>query len=210
MAVYNEILVARFNRALQKLTGIKGGAPVKQLGSEILPVFPIFWGVENRYLESWAKFGSTINLTGVAANNSAWRLRNPVGSNVIAVIENITLVNNNAGAAQYNLEGWIQTLTDLATDLTSFVTRFDARQGAAVFSTCKVSQQNTAPLAGIGNTPGLVNIFQTTTFPLITTDNQELPLLPGDAMQLRAPTVATGMQGFVWWRERFLEDSERS
>ena len=57
MAVFNEILVGRFNRALQKFTGIKGGPPAPTHSTEIMPVIPFPIGREFRYLESWALWG---------------------------------------------------------------------------------------------------------------------------------------------------------
>ena len=45
---------------------------------------------------------------------------------------------------------------------------------------------------------------------VIVDDLQELPLLPGDAMQVRNNTVNQFVSGIVWWRERALEDSERT
>src|SRR5216684_1967801 len=100
MARFNEINVGRYNRALQKLLGMKGEASVPILASEIAPSFVLPYGVENRYLEQWNRFGLGMNVTATAGNQSAFRLRNPAGSNVIAVVEVLTysvFLNNDVG-----------------------------------------------------------------------------------------------------------------
>ena len=90
MAVYNEILVGRFNRALQKVFGMKGGPPSRQLGSEIMPVVMFPWGVEMRYLEGWAMHSWETVIAASPANTNGAQLRNPVGSGLIAVFKKIT------------------------------------------------------------------------------------------------------------------------
>src|SRR5260370_39848254 len=92
MAIFNEILEGRFNRGLQKLFAIKGGPPVRQLGSEIMPVLPVFNGVENRFLEAWNVYGlTTTQGAGGAGVPTSVRLRNPVGLNTIEVITAISV-----------------------------------------------------------------------------------------------------------------------
>lgn len=206
MSVYNEILVGRFNRALQKITAIKGGAPCKQLASEIIPVFPLFWGVETRYLESWQRFGNAFQVNAVAANNSAVRLRNPATSNVIAVIEKIFILTVTL-SNETRLELGPAT-TDLAVDLSAFVVRFDAR--GQQLSALKLTQQNTAPLASSTNTFGSVQLLANTGTDVIWNEDQEITVLPGDMLQIRNTTVNTQLNCTMWWRERFLEDSERT
>src|SRR5260370_26198570 len=96
MARFNEILSGRFNKHLTRLFSIKGTAPSAQLASEIQPSIQMFNGAENRFLESWNRFGSGSNVTGAAANQAAWQIRNPgpippsVSSGVIVVIERLS------------------------------------------------------------------------------------------------------------------------
>lgn len=211
MAKFNEILVGRFNRAVQKLTGIKGGPPTAQLGSEILPVFPFFWGVENRYLESWNKFGLAFSINAVAANLSGFRFRNPSGSNVIAVIEKLNFDNISAGAEGVNV------ILGQGGDLSvvSAGTRMDARftpnfgTGANIIT----SQQNTTPTLPLTNTATMafVNLGLTSSqVDVIINHDQQLPCLPGDLWQFSGSAVNQNLTGEIWWRERFLEDSERT
>lgn len=210
MAIFNEILTGRFNRALQKLTSIKGGAAVKQLGSEIMPVIQIPLGNEFRYLESWMLFGVATSLGPSAANNPAMRLRNPTGSNTIAVVHKLTFTNQAATATQFNFEGPAPQASDLAGNQTASVTRFDARGNqntSLLFST----QQN-SPLAGMpgANTPAIIMLAGNSSWDLIMDPIHEFPLLPGDAFQVRGPAVNTEIAVILWWRERALEESERT
>src|SRR5882672_510048 len=93
MARFNEILVGRFNRSLQKLFAMKGGPPAPQLASEVSVNHQLLSGVENRYLEGWNRFGVSVQVAaGGAGNRSAFRIRNPKGSNVIGVIEKWTVL----------------------------------------------------------------------------------------------------------------------
>src|SRR5215831_9055081 len=119
MAIYNEILAGRFNRALQKLTSIKGGPPSRQIGSEIMPGWNLPLGNEFRYLEGWNRYSVLVALsTGGVGNISAARFRNLAGSNMIAVFEKIAMVNQNAAVSDYRIEGWLSTggAAALATD----------------------------------------------------------------------------------------------
>src|SRR5260221_11140349 len=87
MAVYNEIGIGRWNRFIQKLTDIKGGPPARQLSSEIAFQHEIFSGQEVRSLQGWDRFGLGSSVAAVVGQQSAARIRNPAGSNVVAVIE---------------------------------------------------------------------------------------------------------------------------
>ena len=71
MARFNEILVGRYNRLIQKLFGMKGDAALFQFSTEMMAVLPMFMGNENRYLESWTLFGLSLQQAAVAANTSA-------------------------------------------------------------------------------------------------------------------------------------------
>src|ERR1700731_3905542 len=97
MARYNEILVARYNRYLQKLLGFKGGPPAAQLSSEIMPTLGIHrpGSRENYYLEGWDTFWFTRAAVSVGGITNVQRLRNPAGSKVIAIFEQITYMNFN-------------------------------------------------------------------------------------------------------------------
>src|SRR5713226_3934628 len=91
MAIYNEILVGRYNRALQKLLGMKGPASMNQLAGELITTFNLFYGTENRYLESWDRYAVENEQTAGAGNTAFLRIRNPTNSGVVAVIEKCEL-----------------------------------------------------------------------------------------------------------------------
>jgi hypothetical protein len=207
MARFNEILAGRYNRFLQKLFVLKGGPPAPQLSSEIGVGIVLFNGVENRYLETWDRFGQGVNVAAAATFLSGIRLRNPPGSNVIAVLERVGFSETLADVIAVR---WGTATTDLATLQGGVGNRLDARQRPN--PTLILSSQNTA-----ATVPALTGQFTIeapdipakTPVQLLAFEDQELTMLPGDAMQLEASTVNQNLRGFFWWRERALEESER-
>src|SRR5258708_24193061 len=71
---------------------MKGDASLFQFSTEMGGYLPFFSGVENRYLEGWDRFGLFRGQGGLAATSTNFRLRNPVGSNVMIVLEKLNLV----------------------------------------------------------------------------------------------------------------------
>jgi len=223
MAIFNEILTGRFNKALQKICAIKGGAAVKQLGSEVLPVFPLFWGAEARYLESWQLYGLTVDVAANAANTSAFQLANPGNanagsanlvpkSNVIAVIVGINFVNYSGAAITIYTEfGRIgATIGNLAgqPDLRSGCVGFDNRGNTAPM--CIPSSTNISGAVGsISNTPLIAVLGTNQMFEMIPHEGRELPLLPGDYIRMHNTILNSPCTLSIMWRERYLEDQER-
>lgn len=209
MAIYNEILAGRFARGLQKLFAMKGGVPAKQLAGEITPVLPLLVGVENRFLESWDRFATPLHVAaGGAGFNSAIRIRNPKGSNLIAVFEKIAFLNIDTAAADTPSVQIAPAIADYATAINFGNTRLDARtsrQTTGLIGT----QANDATAVGLGQSVMRVAFQASQMVDCILFEEQELTLLPGDTLQ-----GITGAQNFpleinLMWRERFLEDSER-
>jgi hypothetical protein len=206
MARYNEILVGRYNRFLQKLLSMKGGAVAPQLASELQPAVTIFNGGENRYLEGWDRFAVAPTQNAVAAQRSTFQIRNPVGSNVIAVIERLIALPTTADQIALNFDRTVVDQTDLATSNPSF--GLDNRGRTS--STCIVSNQAAAG-APRGNGPleklgFLANQHQD----FILTDIQELVLTPGSFYEVAMDTANLQMRVSFLWRERLLEESERT
>lgn len=204
MARFNEILVGRFNRGLQKLVGVKGEPPSPQIASEIQPTFPIRLGADFRYLESWNRYSLGDNFSALAANVGRARIRNPLGSNIIVVLEQIWMASS--AADTIFLQHGIQN-ADLTTVENLASARWDPRGGPS--PNAVVSKQQSANAFFGGNaivlpTSGNIPIS------LISTENQEIPLLPGDSLELQQNTVNLSFWFAFWWRERFLEDSERT
>jgi hypothetical protein len=202
----NEIRAARFNRHLQKFLSMKGAAPAPLLSKEIAAHFLLEDGAaaDQRFLQSWETFGTGQNIGAGLGFNSGGQLRNPVGSNLIAVVEKSTF-GVNAGV---NIEWSVgaQTADLPVLDVTA---GFDGR--TRQFGANIIASHNPvgSGVAGLG----VVGIFGTTptpfVFDLILNENQEFPLLPGFAVQVRCLTPNTAINLSWKWRERFLEDSER-
>ncbi|SRR5216684_387506 len=205
MALFNEILAGRYNRFLQKLFQLKGGPPSAQLASEVMPIFPFFSGRENRVLEGWNTFALARAQVAVGGITPVVRLRNPPSSNIIAVFERLLVFNFNVTAAPILRHG--PTVTDLPTVFALGNKRFDARGSAD-------SQLITSENSGAG---GVLlqakmqgNTGPLTYFDFIHSPLGELPLLPGDAIEIDENGVGAGAgttMSFLW-RERALEDSE--
>lgn len=205
MARFNEILAGRLNRAVQKFTGIKAGAPTPQLATEFIPIFPMFWGAENRYLESWFRFGFASFFSAVAGDVNATRLRNPPNSGVVAVFEKIMADNNGTATDTATLSVGPATTDFSVLSLTG--ARFDPRgnPNSALILSISQAPSIAAPSPSRAGVSLLINTF----YEFISTDIQEITLLPGDALQVASTTVNNSQAQSFWWRERVLEDSEK-
>jgi hypothetical protein len=208
MARYNEILVGRYNRFLQKFLSMKGGPPAPQLSSEIGATWTLFHGVENRYLEGWERFAGNGALAAAAANGSGVRLRNPAGSNVMAVIERLSF-STIIAETPFLQFGFTNTV-DLATIVSTAGNKLDNR--GRPNPTLILSQTN----ATAGVVPALdftLDNPRTSANGLvlwINDENQELTLLPGATIQVVTSAVNQDIQAAFVWRERLLEESERT
>lgn len=207
MARFNELLVGRVNRALQKWSGIKGTVPTPQLGTEVMPVVSMPWGVEMRYPESWIMHSWEVVIAALAANLNAAMLRNPASSGVIAVIIKVQYVNN-GGANDNCIMSLGPRTTDLPTPITiASPSCFDRRAGTQTSAMIASIQQAAGP-----QTAPPDRLFITIppgTYDLINDGVQEFPLLPGDAVAFRNGVVNQGSVWSLWWRERAIEDSEK-
>lgn len=210
MALYNEILVGRFNRALQKLLAIKGPPPVPQLAGEVQPQFAFPLGAEFRYLESWNLYSDALDRTGVAAQNNGFQFRNPPTSNIIAVLTKLMM--NDTVDQTFNISVGPQT-ADLLT-INASKPSLDARgigNAALVVSSDHVVV-DLASVVGVWSTTRSPNAAGTPgqSFDAIITDLDEIPILPGRAVRIITQALNSETRIWVRWRERFLEDSERA
>lgn len=210
MAIFNEILSGRYNRALQKIFAIKGSAPVRQLGGEILPIHALWSGVENRFLEQWNRFASAGTAAGGVGNFSQVMLRNPVTSGVIAVIERISFcevgaadlifISQDTGTAQLGVAQGQRCLDNRA------VRGATQTLGPA----CQVFTNN----AGVSVTGGVIAKIPTQAnvdYPyLIMDENQEITLAPGDVLEITTSSLNVSLNYSILWRERALEESEKT
>jgi len=204
VAIYNEILVGRYARMLQKLFSMKGGVPVKQLAGELMAVLPVFAGVELRYLESWNRFGATVNQAAAVGVPTNVRIRNPVGSGVVAVLESIHL---DSTVVLEVLLRRSTTDTDYANVFTTFT--LDPRSGGALTRSSSVFSGNQiATLGGFNIGDFLIPANQGQE--LIANENQEITLLPGISYDLSTVAVNVALIVSLKYRERVLEESERA
>jgi hypothetical protein len=206
VAIFNEILVGRFSRSLQKLFGMKGGAAVRQLAGELTPVHKVFSGRENRYLESWATFGARVQQGAVAAQDTVARFTNPTGSNIIAIVESMKFGVSAAAEVVFEFSNLPQTnLAQLVGNA-----NFDKRTNPA-----DTGNNGSAGTLSAANNIGQIGvIFDDFTIngssqELITHDDQHITVLPGCALQIRTLTLNVAITFTLRWRERFMEDSER-
>ncbi len=206
MARYNEILTGRYNRLAQKLFSQKGPASLVALNDEISAVLPLFFGVENRYLETWDLFGAQATTVATVGQLGAIRLRNPSGSNVIAILEMVTAFSNTAAADQPGFQRGTVT-ADLANVPALTNARIDPRGRSA--PTLVLSQDGVAPTA-LAVTLMVKNFPINQSVEFITFENQEYPLLPGEAIQIQSNVLNQQIRASFRWRERLLEESERA
>jgi len=179
------------------------------MSPEMMPILPFFSGIENRYLEGWDRFGFSIFAAAVGAANTSVRIRNPQGSNVVAVIEGIQCFSGpQAGPlADAPFVGYKTLLvSNLANVQTSNYIGLDARGRA---------QPTVIISSGSGIAAGLVSIMQVAYgangfVQFIQHEEQEITLLPGSALDTIGNVLNQGITVSYMWRERFLEDSERS
>jgi hypothetical protein len=202
MAGYNEILAARYNRFMQKLFTMKGSAVIPQLASDIQPAINVFSGAENRYLEMWNRYGSAVALPNVAAQTNGVQLRNPTGSNIIIVVESAWVGSTTAqrfagGVALGAADLPLATAVGIKTD--------QRQQGNSVGV---ISTSNTTPSAGSVIWSAFGSASQSIGW--IFDENQEIVLTPGVSTILVGTTVNTDICVAFGWRERSLEESERT
>jgi hypothetical protein len=213
MAIYNEILVGRINRGLQKLFGIKGTPPVRQLAGEIQPSYPLGSGEEDRWLQGWNTFwAAAAGIVGAAGNSPFFRMTNDVGSNVIAVIEKLvvgTLTADKIDVTFANQQPLVSGHVPNLTVLPSFamdgriLTSGGSGQGNIICSTSTLTN-NAGQLVMKRQTPAAQDLD------LILFDDQEIIMVPQSLLSIFAEAAAQTMFVSVQWRERYLEDSERA
>ncbi len=208
MAKFNEVLVGRFNRALQKMFSMKGGPPAAQLATEITSNVQFNqMGMDFRYLEGWDIFGDQVNPGASAANTNGYRLRNPNNSNVVAVVEKVFVTASLATDVVLRVSTAVgQPGAELGNVRGGVV--LDLRSQRVPGST--IIPSNAQPSVAFG-----AGFFRWTLQPnvgveLIVDDEQELLILPGTAIQFETSVVNLAWQIAARWRERFLEDSERT
>lgn len=159
-------------------------------------------GVEDRYLQGWNRFINSFAIAAVAAQFGNIKMRNPVGSNVVAVLERLTWI----AAGDNPQMGFGATTTDLTSIVVNTFSRLDPRGSPQ--PTLILSQQATATVftgpvyvVSAGNTGGSNGEF-------IGNPDTQIPILPGQAVQVQSVVANQLATAAVMWRERALEASE--
>src|SRR5438445_782392 len=168
----------------------------------------VYSGSETIQERSPVQAGGTIGVTPSELNTPAISFLAAAGDRLKLVIEEACMMNlaatGDAGAVlQFGAVG-----VDLGT-INTGVSRFDPRgnaTGAIVFSSASAVATNIGGnklIFNLAGQPAAGSFFEA-----ISTDIQELPLLPGDGIQFQGAASSTTEGAMFWWRERFLEESE--
>lgn len=203
MAKFNEILVGRFNRFLQRFLSMKGGPPAAQLATEITPQIEMdsAENLENRFPMGWRSWSGFLNSPASVGNNSSGRMNNPQGSNTLVVIEKISFGCTLTDTPQVT-KGPING-GNLAGTVSG--SNRDARMGASG-SVVLLSQAGQVGVVGtviwLGQVPGKASID------VILYQNEEIVLMPGDVLTCFSGVVNQAIFFSFQWRERALEEGE--
>jgi len=207
MAKYNEILVGRYNRFIQKLLDMKGGPPAPTLSGDIQAGFDIEQiPVELRVLMSYDRYWFNLVVTGVAVDDSSIQLRNPVGSNVVAVLESLKFgTTNNAALVVWSIgNGAVADLSNVFAP-----GRIDNRAGTTKIPIVLSSQNSVAPGADLATPNGQIVLTVGMNEMIQASQNQELVLAPNNAWRFRnSAPVQNTFYFYAIMRCRALEASE--
>lgn len=198
---FNEILVGRINRFAQKLLVIKNTA-LRGLSPDLQMVLPLEDGVSTRYLQGWQRFMQVFSVAaGGAGTTAQGRLRNPPGSNVIGVVEYISF--------NMQLTDQPQVIIGAATADLGSVANLQNRMDPRGNPKPSLIMSTGAPAASLPS-GGVISVTgpATSTVIIIQTENQEIPILPGDALSFGSNVLNQAMSCSLMWRERVLESSE--
>jgi hypothetical protein len=200
VAIANEILVGRYNRFIQKLLGMKGGVTLSQISGEMTTTLNVANGAETRYLEGWTLFGAQVGAAAQVGNRNAFAIFNPTGSNVVAVVTLVMAGDSVAAADTFQLIKVTTPVANIGTNDTANAVGWDKRDrpGTNMNLSDGVARVGTS-IAFSTQTAGTSWIF-----PI------EYPLLPGDELQISSTTNNIVVNYAFHWRERFLEEAERS
>lgn len=198
-----DIWLGRFSRGIEKLFNVKGGPSIVDVEPSVRLAYPISPPVEERYLFGVETFGAGSVQAAVAANKSAFMIRNPLGSNVVTTIEKLSVFSSASAPIVLVVAG--SNPADLATPIAPH-NRVDPRHRSTPSSI--VSQDAPA----VDPTTGFLFISQeqvgSASLDFILYANQEIVLLPQMALRAVCQTVNQNLAWTCWFRERPLESSE--
>ncbi len=216
MARFNEILVGRFNRAVQKLCAIKGAPPTAQVSSEVgVQIAFNQMGPDFRYLEGWNVFGGSVDLAPSVgnANGIQFSMDNlnagqRGATNAIGVLHRLQIITSLADVVNLS-ENFASTNNLGGAQFTG--AKLDSRELVAGSALQISSIQGVVPALGLG-----IFRFQTQAnvpYEIIPIDSDVgIPMNGVHNLRLNSQVPTLNVEWWVnfWWRERFLEDSERT
>lgn len=209
MAVFNEILSGRFARFAQKHFSMKGRAPTPTLAADVQVGLNYHSGEESRIHEGWDLFAFGFSIAATAAQTSNTTLRNPPNSNVLAVV---TVANASAALADsYTLTMFPRGTAGALVDQPNvrIATGLDPRGRPS--SSCVYSDSSGGAITAQGGGINMARIFLPAAGNLeFLPADLEIPILPGVALSIFNGTVNQANSNAIWWRERSLEESERT
>jgi len=206
MALFNEILVGRYNRLLQKLLSMKGDPPSPQLAGDLTAGITLESDrIEYGFLSGEMKCVGTIGRAADAANFGVCGLFNGTASGALVVVEGLVITNQNAAIQDFSIilggatGGLANTTRGLPRDL-----RFLTKQSTAIMG-------NAVEAALTGT---IVQQYR-----VIPGDSIYVPLdvvlPPNSTLQPFPPNICVAggvinifVRANFLWRERQLESSE--
>ena len=209
MALFNEILVGRFNRFAQKFLSMKGGPPLPTLGTDLGITIPLRIYTSELYLMGIDQFGRVATNTANAGASFGIRFRNPVASGIVATFHKLVLWTSVSDSVQLEVGA---TTVDyvLVENGIPLDPRQGPRAGAVILSATNAATAgaslgaNTAiDVRPVSNALNSLNDY-------FKEESEYISLLPGQAINIIGSIVNSAATANVMWLERALEDSERS
>lgn len=199
-----QVYIARLSSWLEKRWNTKGSPVVTDIepALRVTAAWPV--GNEDRYLQGYNRFCTASQQAAVAAQFAAEQLRNPAGSNVIAVLERIVFFES--AADQINLSRASNNPADLTTPINAPAPIDSRSLGNSALILSKQSLVSVTDL-GLGIQTGAVSAANIG-YDFVISLNQEYTLLPGQALRMCAQAANTALTVVWMWRERSLELSE--
>lgn len=203
MATFNEILEGGLNQALAKRLGMQTGAPAPSIAPEVMPVAVTMGDrVDHRFWQNDFLWQMGFNTGAAGGTFSIMQFRNPPGSNVLVVMDFMTIMVNAAGAVTVMIDViGAAALADFGT--AHLAQRRDTRIRLGAQPALRMSSTNAAG-AAVSGTGGQ---YIGTTAPVIL----PLPpvvLAPGSAIQMGPGQANTGLVGTIGWSERPVVNGE--
>lgn len=205
MSMYNEVLAPRYNRLLQKLLSMKGGAPAPQLSGDISAGITLEtdrpeWG----FLSGEFRAQMLKTRAADAANFSTVGIFNGSTSGVLGVVEGVWIINNTGAVAQ-----WVVRL-GCTTALGNVVRALSTDQRwVGKSSTLNLGDNVEAASTGTAIGQYILQVGQSLYVPLniVLPPNSSVQPIPTNVV-VAGSAINLGVLAVFVFRERQLEASE--